>query len=135
MDKFLTKWNGREIEDWGSVVSDEFREFARDFKSYVKRCFDGTGYKVEGYHAGHYDMSGFLVKEGDPTDCVYFSYNVPRYEKIDVTAPGAHYGVLYRTAENTKDFRGGMNHFSSLAEFNSERLLEIGKGDFTFYGR
>ncbi len=112
MDKF-SKYNKKKLEDWGTAMSDEAKSFYRAFKNYLKREFpDAT---LVGFRPNHYDFSGFIVQDGK---CVYISHDLYRacdgYAYADFSDSSCMNGVLYRTARDTKDFRGGGNRFSSI---------------------
>ena len=110
-DRFLSEYHRTILEDWGCVVSDDFKSFARKFKNYLKRQLAPYNINIAAYHVGHYDISGFVEKN---EKYIYFSYNIPRGCSINVNASDARYGVLFRTANDTKDFRGGQNYFTSI---------------------
>ena len=120
---FFKKYQGRELEDWGSSISDEFRQFAKDFKSVVATAAKEHGMEIKGFRVGHYDVSGFLHKNGK---YVYFSYSEMRYMPMDLTRKDPLSGILYRTAESEKDFRGGMNCFTNIECFEADvaKLME-----------
>ncbi len=111
MNKFK-KWDGKMLEDWGTTMSDEAKAFYRAFKNYLKREFPGA--ELTGFKPNHYDFSGFLTLDGK---VVYISHSLNRvgYEALaDFSDRSCMNGVLYRTAKDTKDFRGGTNHFTSI---------------------
>lgn len=111
--KTFKKWNGRVIEDLGCYMSEEGKSFARAFKNMLKRELSGDGIEVTDFHIGHYDFSGFLMKNGA---YVYFNYSIPRWgAHIDFHKTGCQ-GVLYRTASGPKDYHGGSNNFCSIYE-------------------
>lgn len=106
------KWNKKPIEDWGCVCSDDAKSFYRAFKNYLKRIVPEG--EIIGFKANHYDASGF-IKVGD--HYLYISHSIERYQGyVDFDDTGAHFGVLYRTALNEKDYKGGANHFCSINE-------------------
>ncbi len=121
---FFEVWEGRTIDDWGCVTSDEFKAFSKGLKAYLKKAAGEKGINLAKYSSGHYDMSGFFEKAGK---YVYFSYDV-RYRQLNFDDIGCSKGVLYRTAQSDKDFRGGGNRFCSLRELiNSvDSLFEKG---------
>ena len=115
MNKF-SKWDKKPIEDWGSYMSDEAKQFVKDFKSYLKRAFPGD--EIIGFKPNHYDTSGF-IKRGD--QYIFVAYSLTRmgnYAIADYNQTGAMRGVLYRTALNEKDYsgKGGFNNFCSMFE-------------------
>ena len=113
-EKFRGAWNGKSVEDWITTTSKECKTFGTQFKNALKRELADYGFETVDFSTGHYDVSGF-VKRGDMF--VYVSYDIPRYNKeIDFDAHEWAGPVLYRTAENEKDYHGGHNNFCSLAE-------------------
>ena len=115
---FIKQWDGRRLEDWGSVVSKEFSQFQNAFKREVERLAQESGAKLVSYRKGHYDMSGFIEKDGI---YVYFSYGALDRTKVQLTSSSRTDFIsplLMRTAKNEKDYHGGTNnhvHFSELA--------------------
>lgn len=120
---FVKKWNGKGIQDDGSVVSREFRTFARDFRSMVKTVAEELGATLISFSAGHYDMYGF-VEKGEKY--LYFSFSVPRGEfPMNLREPQFMGEVLVRTASSPKDYTGGRNNFCPMVEIKGlmERLF------------
>lgn len=111
--KTFIKWNGRRVEDCGAFMSDEAKSYVRAFKNFLRRNFPDA--ELVGFKPNHYDTSGFLVIDGV---CVYVSMDVPRWgAKIDFSDGDCRVNgseVLYRTANDTNDFHGDTNHFSSM---------------------
>jgi len=117
MNGFLRKYHGHKLEDWGSILSDDFKAFARAFRSYLKSEGKENGFSVENFTTGHYDVSAFLKFEDQ--GYVYMSYG-NRFSPIDVFSTSfLGGGVLIRTAKNARDYTGGPNHYTSLAEIGS----------------
>lgn len=128
---FIKKWDGRTLEDDGSIVSKEFHSFQVAFFNAMRKIAHSLGGELVKPSYGHYDMSGF-IKRGDKY--VYFDYsNVGNRTKVVLKEHDKYghfdYGVrcplLCRTAENERDFRGGHNYFVSVenCEETIERLL------------
>lgn len=111
MHTFEKSWSGKRVADTGAYMSKEATSFVRAFRNMLKRQLEPEGIEVE-LKPNHYDCSGFLRKDDK---YIYISYSIPRGGyPIDFDACDAMNGVLYRTAKNERDFRGGNNHFSSL---------------------
>ncbi len=109
------KWNGKVIEDWGSVMSEDGKKFYKAFKNFLKRSFPEA--EVIGFKPNHYDASGFICKDGK---YIYINHSIDRGRGyVDFSETGSFNGVLYRTAENDKDYKGGMNHFCNMYELVS----------------
>lgn len=115
MDKFLKEYHGKTIRDDGAYMSEEAKSFFRKMKGYVKRI--SPDFTIEKWSVGHYAVSFFLVKH-DSNDTIYVSYDLPRGNiPVDIHKTGPMFGVLYRRAKDTNDYKGGLNHFCSLANF------------------
>lgn len=111
----IKKWTGKGIEDDGGVVSEQFKQFSRDFRSAIKTAAMHMGAELVSYTSGHYDMSGFLSKDGR---YVYFHYSVPRGElPLNLYESSFMGGVLIRTASGPKDYTGGQNRYCSVYGF------------------
>lgn len=113
MNSFYKKWNNIAVEDWGAYTSDESKIFVDDFKNMLIRELGPEGVEVE-IEPNHYECSGFL-KQDDKY--IFVSYSIPRGGGlIDFSNSSAFHGVLYRTAQNNRDYVGGNNYFSSLKD-------------------
>ena len=111
MDKFLKTYHGYIFDDWGTECSDDFKSFARKFKNYLTKNLPSTC-NIKKHSCNHYDLSGFVEQDGH---YIYYSYSWNRYSPVDVRDDGCMRGVLVRFAANDNDWRGEMNHFTSLA--------------------
>ena len=128
INTFKRKWNNKAVEDWHTVMSDSANQFVIDFKKLLEDQLEPNGIQVIEFVPNHYDCYGFVEKDDK---YIYISYNIPRGGySIDFTARDPEFGVLYRTAKSTRDFRGGSNHFSSLLDI-CKSLIEM----FDNYGR
>lgn len=100
--------------------SKQCSQFGMDLGKALKNDL-GAEYNVE-INIGHFYISGFVNKVG--TDkYVYFS--VEDLRDMD----NGFMNVLFRSAENNKDYRGGNNHFCKLYELDVKikELLERGR--------
>lgn len=116
-DALYEKYYGVEIQDDGAVNSEQMKVFFKDFRSALRfwcKTHDFTFVKAT---LEHYGLSAF-VKDNVSDKFIYISYDVPRGLPIGVNSPFLT-DVLYREAENEKDFRGKLNHFSSLKTIGS----------------
>ena len=112
---FIKQWDGRRLEDWGSVVSKEFNQFQNAFKREVERLAQEGGARLVSYGKGHYDMYGFLEKDGT---YVYFSYGALDRTKVQLTSASDFISpLLMRTAKHEKDYRGGSNNNILFTQF------------------
>ena len=94
------------IEDWGSVVSDDYKSFQTKYKNFLKKLCKENGYELASFLPGHYEFSCF-VKNNDKF--VYISISDVRYFKTSWFNL-----ILIRTAQNEKDYTGGYNQYTSL---------------------
>lgn len=117
--KFVSKYQGRVLQDDGCYKSEEFKQFARDLRSTIKEEVKKIGATLHSFSIGHYDVSGFVERDGR---YAYFSYSEPRHMPIDLYRSDCSYGFLVRTAEGPKDYRGGLNRFCNI--FDIADLLD-----------
>lgn len=109
---FKKKYQDTFIEDWGAYMSDQAKQFVKDFNSALKNELKAKGDYVVKIKPGHYYMSGFIQK-GDKY--VYLSYRIPRgMRNIHLENMSCFQGFLVRTAKNDKDFTGGSNNFTNI---------------------
>lgn len=118
--KLVAKYNGRTLQDDGCTVSREYRTFQNAFHRAMAAIAENIGAKVVAKNNGHYDMSGFIERDGK---FVYYSYSVIGYRtKVMLDDSRAMY---VRTAKGTRDFTGGYNNFVGFTdcERTIDRLL------------
>ncbi|ADL36048.1 hypothetical protein bpr_II109 (plasmid) [Butyrivibrio proteoclasticus B316] len=114
MKSFMKNWHGRSIQDDGCYMSKEASSFVIAFRNMLKRELSKDGINVIRITPNHYDLSGFVEKDGK---YVYIAYSIPRYgEIVDFGSGRFCSGVLYRSASSLRDFAGGCNHFCSIYE-------------------
>ena len=94
------------IEDWGGVISDEFKDFARLYKNMLNRMCKKNGWKLVNFNRGHYYCSWFIENNGK---FIYMSFSDVRH-----FAREWYKIILYRTAKNEKDYTGGSNWYTDL---------------------
>lgn len=113
---FIRTWDGRQLEDWGSVVSKEFKQFQGAMKREVKRLAEEQGATLVDWHNGHYDMTGVLEKNGL---YVYFQYsNIDRTKVVLTKKNSGWLGcTLMRTMKHAKDWTGGPNNNVEFEQF------------------
>lgn len=119
----FTDYNGKHMEDAGGVMSEESKDFFRAFKAYLKKNLPGC--ELTGFKPNHYDFSGFVTRPDKKI--IFVSYSLDRtpagcVADFDDFTP--MYGVLYRTAENTSDYKGGRNHYTSINDI-VKRVLAL----------
>lgn len=118
---FIKNYNNKYLEDTGAYVSKGFNTFQNAFKREMKGIAESIGARLVSFNKGHYDMSGFIERDGH---YVYFSYS----RILDRSTPDlTSYGPMYcRTAKDAKDYCGGTNcntSFKNCAE-DIDRLLK-----------
>lgn len=92
-----------------SITTQQCKQFFADFKKALKNDL-GNEYNVN-VKLGHFEVYGFVNKIGSEK-FVYFSVE-------DLRENGTEFdNVLYRSAENEKDFTGGHNQFCRLEELD-----------------
>lgn len=118
--EMLKKWKDVNIEDWGGITSDEYKQFQRNYKSVLKDISKQIGFELYSFNSNHYDFSAVMKSN---TTNMYYYISIPdvRYFKNEWAE-----NILYRTMEHEKDWTGGSNRYSSLEEL-SRNLLGLDK--------
>ena len=101
----------------GSTIGDDFKSFSTKFRNYIKSMCEEHGMELVSFNRGHYECSGFL-KVLDTNSFIYWSISDVRYWADDW-----YRKVLYRTADNQKDYRGGPNMYCSLDKLGESAVL------------
>lgn len=119
---FIKKWNNRLLQDDGSYVSKEYNTFQNAFKREMNNIAENIGATLVSFSKGHYDVSGFIERNGK---YVYFSYDSSLCGDRATPKLKDGYAMFCRTAKNEKDYRGGYNNFTSFENCESviDRLL------------
>lgn len=102
----MKKWLHKEIEDYGGVTSPSYKEFERNYRSYLRRVCKKIGANLHSFSPSHYEFSAVLEKDGK---FVYFSISDVRYWQNEW-----YKHILIRTMAHDKDWHGGINHYTSL---------------------
>ena len=91
----------------------EFLSFARKFKIAFENEIDKYNGLLIEYNVGHFYVSGFFkLATGQ---LIYFS--LPDVRTWQKNRPDTYYGsLLWRTAENVKDYTGGRNRKVAIAD-------------------
>lgn len=110
----LNTYKATGIEDWGGVISDEFKDFARLYKNMLNRMCKKNGWKLVNFNRGHYYCSWFIENSGK---FIYMSFSDVRH-----FAREWYKIILYRTAQHERDYTGGSNWYTDLE--NMERDLQ-----------
>lgn len=114
--KSIFSYDGRGIQDDLYYNSEEMKSFSRRFRNFLKKTFENDDITIVNYSLGHYDISGFLRKDGM---YVYFNYEVPRH---GVPIDMKRLNLLIRLAKDERDYRGEMNHFTNFYEIHDAVL-------------
>ena len=104
----------RGIVDDGCYTSQDFKTFAREFKSMINEQIakvGGTDYKQ---NVGHYYVSGFFTVNEQP---YYISISDVRYFDVD--------SILIRTAKDYKDYTGGRNNYRTIRDNMFENIESV----------
>lgn len=119
---FIKKWNDKYLQDDGSYVSKEYNTFQNAFKSEMNKIAENIGATLVKFFKGHYDVSGFIERNGK---YVYFSYSSSLCGNRSTPKLKDSNAMFCRTAENVKDYHGGYNNFTSFEDCESviDRLL------------
>ncbi len=108
---FERKYQGKILDDWGCYMSDQAKQFIKDFVSALKNELKAKGDYVVKIKPEHYYMSGF-IKKGEK--CVWLAYSIPRFNSIHLAEKNMK-TFLIRAAKNELDFIGGANNYSNLS--------------------
>lgn len=95
------------IENWGAVISDDFKNFARLYQSMLKRMCKRNNWQLVNFNRGHYYCSWFIKNEQGQH--IYMSFSDVRYFSHDWWN-----SILYRTAKSDSDYTGGCNCYTDL---------------------
>ena len=117
---FLNTWLDRDIEDWGSTTSQEYKDFQRNYRSVLKEIGKDIGFELHSFSKNHYDFSA-VMKSNTTNQFYYISISDVRCFKNEWAN-----NILYRTMEHDHDWTGGSNRHSSLDNL-SENLLNLDK--------
>ena len=109
--KRLRPFMGRPIEDWGSVVSKDYKTFQAKYRNFLKKLCTNNGYELVSFNPNHYCFSCFIKGNGK---YVYISISDVRYfSKAWLN------NILIRTAKNERDYTGGPNNHVSISELEA----------------
>ena len=95
-------------------LTPEFNEFYKTFKSEFRKELKTQGATDIKFNRGHFFVSGFCTIDGQ---VFYFSLSDVRGSNFRMPK------LLYRTAENYKDFTGGQNRFAEIKTGMGEKMF------------
>lgn len=107
----LTPYKKSGIEDWGGVISDDFKSFSRKWRNFLKRMCKDNNWELVKFNTGHYYCSWF-IKNGDKY--VYCSFSDVRY-----FSKSWYQSILHRVAKSDTDYTGGANWYTDLPNLES----------------
>jgi hypothetical protein len=101
-----------------SVKTQQFKDFVSKFRSAFKKEMKSVGVTDVTFSVGHFEISGFFSYQGQT---YYFSLSDVRgmnYVRDEIA-------MLYRTAEHTKDYRGGSNQWVTIGNGMAKSMLGL----------
>jgi len=106
--KALQNWRSTEFKS-SSGKTEEFKSFVRTVRSYLKQEVDKSNLQLVKFNVGHFYISGFFWNKLNGR-YVYFNIGDVRWHL------GSHWAdsVLYRIANNDRDFTGGSNRYTKI---------------------
>ena len=108
----LKPYMRRGIEDYGSRTSPEYESFQSKYRNFLKKICNENNFELVSFNKNHYCFSAF-IKGNDKY--VYLSISDVRYFSKDWYS-----NILIRTASNERDFRGGINNYTTLEYLESK---------------
>jgi hypothetical protein len=112
----LAKFGSWEFSS-GPTTGEDFKVFARLFKKALVRCLP-RGARLINFRAGHYDLSGFVERNGK---YAYVSISDVRH-----FPNGWRDNILVRRAKSEHDYTGGSNGYTTLAELGKALYSLVG---------
>lgn len=106
-----TKWLGVRFES-DSVKTQQFLNFARDFRADLRSICKNTRWMVWEADTNHFYISGFF-KNIDTGKFIYFSISDVRFFQDEWYS-----NMLIRSAGHDADYTGGMNHYTALVNLD-----------------
>lgn len=110
--KNLKPYANRSIEDWGSVVSKDYKSFQTKYRNFLKKVCANNGYELVKFSPNHYEFSCFI--KGDDK-YVYVSISDVRYFKNSW-----YKNILIRSAKSDTDYTGGPNNYVDLPNLEAK---------------
>ena len=121
MVRSLNIYKLRGVEDYGGVVSPDFKNFVRLYKNHINRICKRNGWRLVKFSPNHYYASWFI--KNDNNQCIYMSFSDVRY--FDKSW---YNSILYRVAKDECDFNGSSNWYSDMdsLESNIQKMFKRG---------
>lgn len=109
LERFENKYKN-EVFESSSVKTEQFKNFYSDFKKALRAAIRKyfPSWKIVSINDGHFEIFGFIKRH----DGQMFYFNIG---DVRWAIAGPWYDdVLFRTAENAKDYHGGINNRCSV---------------------
>jgi hypothetical protein len=103
--KELEKYLGYEFST-GTETGEDYKQFERKYINYLKKLCKENGWEFIVAHKNHYEFSAFFKVD---TTYIYFSISDVRFWNNEW-----YNHILFRTAQNEKDYHGGSNNYTDL---------------------
>lgn len=103
----LESYKFRSIEDWGGVISEDFKQFASSYKRFLTKMCKKNNWTLVNFNRGHYYCSWFIKNEDNKF--VYCSFADVRHFSTEW-----YKCILHRVAKNERDYTGGSNWYTEL---------------------
>lgn len=100
----------------GSETGADYKTFEKKYKSILKDIADNIGASLIRFSKNHYTFSAFMERDGR---LAYISISDVRYFNNEWKD-----NILVRSAENERDFSGGINGYTTLEKLE-DRLDNI----------
>lgn len=109
---FVRKYEGKELEDAGGIMSTEWLCMFRALKNAVKAACESIGANLIQFKPLHYDGTGFVERDGK---YAYIAFGQDALRgKVSLTITRVAGPILARSAKSDKDYKGGQNHFATI---------------------
>lgn len=118
-EALIAKWAGHTFSS-GVYTGEDYQSFQRSFRTVLRNIADAAGFDLHKFLPNHYNCCAVLRHRASG-QFVYISIGDVRF------FPGEwHEQVLYRTMENSSDWRGGANHRVQLTKLGNaiQRLVD-----------
>lgn len=103
----LKKYLGYEFSS-GAYTGEDYKSFQTKYINYLKAMCRDNHWRLVNIGKNHYCFSAFI--KSAQNKCVYISISDVRYFTNEWYSH-----ILIRTAKDEQDYRGGFNHYFSLA--------------------
>ena len=118
IESFINKYHGKNLEDWGPVMSEQFKKFQTSFFNTMRKIAKSMDAELVNPIRGHYYISGFIKKVDK---YVYFNYsNFTNRAVANLKGDiGWNSPMLVRLADSDHDYTGHENHHTTFEKCDS----------------